>query len=139
MDLSQFGLEDKVAVITGGSRGIGKATSLAFAKAGANVVVASRKLADCEEVVSEIEALGGKAIAVSAHVGRMDQLQPVIDQTVAAFGRIDVLVNNAGTNFFSPAIDMDEKAWDSVMNTNLKGLFFLSQAAARAMKDTGGG
>jgi NAD(P)-dependent dehydrogenase (short-subunit alcohol dehydrogenase family) len=139
MDLSQFGLEDKVAIVTGGSRGIGKATSLAFAKAGANVVVASRKLADCEEVAGEIKSLGRRAIAVSAHVGRMDQLQPVIDRTVAEFGRIDVLVNNAGTNFFAPAIEMDEKGWDSVMNTNLKGLFFLSQAAARVMKEKGGG
>ena len=139
MDLSQFGLVDKVAVITGGSRGIGRATSLAVAKAGAHVVVTSRKLADCEEVAGEIKALGRKAIAVPAHVGRIDQLQPVIDQTVAEFGRVDVLVNNAGTNFFSPAIEMDEKAWDSVMNTNLKGLFFLSQAAARVMREHGGG
>ena len=79
MDLSQYALEDKVAVITGGSRGIGKATSLAFASAGAHVVVTSRKLADCEEVADEVGPRR-KALAVSAHVGRMEQLQPVVDQ-----------------------------------------------------------
>ena len=139
MDLSQFALADQVVLITGGSRGIGRATALAFARAGAHVAVTSRKQADLDEVAAEVRALGRKAVAVAAHVGRMDQLQPLVDRVVSELGGLDVLVNNAGTNFFSPAIEMDEKAWDSVMNLNLKGLFFLSQAAARVMKERGGG
>jgi dehydrogenase/reductase SDR family member 4 len=139
MDLSQFSLENKVALVTGGSRGIGRATALAFARAGAHVAVTSRKLPDLEEVAGEVRGLGRKALAVAAHVGRIDQLQPLVDRVVSELGGLDILVNNAGTNFFAPAIDMDEKAWDSVMNTNLKGLFFLSQAAARVMKERGGG
>ena len=139
MELSQFSLEGKVALITGGSRGIGEETALRFAKAGADVVVTSRKLPDLEKVVEKVEKIGKKALAVSTHVGRMDQIQPLVDQTVSNFGRIDVLVNNAGTNFFMPAIDMTEKGWDTVMNLNLKGLFFLSQAVAKVMKNNGGG
>jgi dehydrogenase/reductase SDR family member 4 len=139
MALSQFSLEGNVALITGGSRGIGKETAIRFAKAGADVAVTSRKLPDLEKVVAEVEGLGRKSLAVATHVGRIDQIQPLVDRVVAAFGKIDVLVNNAGTNFYMPAIDMTEKGWDTVMNLNIKGLFFLSQAVARVMKETGGG
>ncbi len=139
MDVSQFGLEGKVALITGGSRGIGEATALAFARAGADVAVTSRKLPDLERVAGDVEKVGRRSLALAAHIGRMDQLQPLVDEVVSKLGRLDILVNNAGTNFFSPAIDMDERAWDSVVNLDLKGLFFLSQAAARVMRDQGGG
>ena len=139
MDLSQFSLEGKVALITGASRGIGEATAIRLARAGADVVVASRKPPALEEVAEKARAEGTRALALEAHVGRMDQLQPLVDKVVAEFGRLDILVNNAGTNFFAPAIDMDEKGWDSVMNLDLKGLFFLSQACARVMRDQGGG
>jgi len=139
MDLSQFSLEGKVALVTGGSRGIGEAAAVRFARAGANVAVTSRKLPDLERVAEAVKAEGRKALAIATHIGRLDQLQPLVDRVVAELGTIDILVNNAGTNFFSPAIDMDEKAWDSVMNLDLKGLFFLSQAAARVMRERGGG
>jgi NAD(P)-dependent dehydrogenase (short-subunit alcohol dehydrogenase family) len=139
MDLSQFSLEGKVALITGASRGIGEATAIRFARAGADVVVTSRKLPALEEVAEKARAEGTRALAIEAHVGRMDQLQPLVDRVVAEFGKVDILVNNAGTNFFAPAIDMDEKGWDSVLNLDLKGLFFLSQACARVMRDNGGG
>lgn len=139
MDLSQFSLEGQVALITGGSRGMGEATAIGFAKAGADVAVASRKLPDLERVANKVRSLGRKALAVEAHVGRMDQLQPLVDKVVAEFGKIDILVNNAGTNFFMPAIDMDERGWDAVINLDLKGLFFLSQAVARVMRKHGGG
>ena len=137
---TRFSLEGKVALVTGGSRGIGQATALAFAEAGADVAVTSRKLPDLELVAEEIRGLGRKSIAVATHLGRMDQIQNLVDTVVAEFGRIDVLVNNAGTSVvWMPALEMEERAWDSIMNLNLKGLFFLSQAVARVMKEHGGG
>jgi len=137
---SQFSLEGKVALVTGGSRGIGKATAIGFARAGADVVVTSRKQPDLEVVADEIRSLGRKSLTVVTHVGRTDQLQPLVDKVIDEFGKIDILVNNAGTSpVMSPALELEERAWDSIMNLNLKGLFFLSQAVARAMKEHGGG
>ena len=139
MKLSQFSLAGKVALITGGSRGIGEATALRFAKAGADVAVASRKLPDLEKVANAIREQDRKSLAVEVHAGRMDQLAGLVDRVVDAFGKIDILVNNAGTSIAAPALDITEKAWDAVMNLNLKGIVFLSQAAARVMKEKGGG
>ncbi len=139
MELSQFSLEGKVAMVTGGSRGIGEATAITLAKAGADVAVTSRKLPELERVAGEIRKLGRRAIALEAHLGRVDQLGPLVERVTAELGGLDILVNNAGTNFFAPAIDMEEKAWDAVFNLDLKGLFFLSQAAARVMRERGGG
>jgi len=137
---ARFSLEGKVALVTGGSRGIGRATALGFAEVGADVVVASRKLPELEKVVDEIRGLGRKSLAVASHVGRMEQIRNLVDEVVAEFGRIDILVNNAGTSpVISPALDLEERAWDSIMNLNLKGLFFLSQAVAKVMKEQGGG
>lgn len=98
MNLSQFSLEGKVAVVTGGSRGIGRAAALAMADAGAHVVVSSRKIADLEGVAEEISARGVKGRAIAAHVGKMDDSRALVDQVVKEFGRLDILVNNAGTN-----------------------------------------
>ena len=135
-----FSLDGRVAVITGGSRGIGKATALGFAEAGANVVVVSRDLASLEVVAQEIRSMGREALAISAHVGKTEQLADVVGQITTEMGRIDILVNNAGTNpAMCSMLDMEERLWDSVMNLNLKGLVFLSQAVARAMKESGGG
>lgn len=135
-----FSLEGKVALITGGSRGIGRATALGFAEAGADVVVTSRKLPDLEEVASEIKALGRKSLAVSAHIGRVEQINSLVNIVIKEFGKIDILVNNAGTNpVYASVLDIEERAWDSVMNLNLKGLFFLGQAVARIMREQGGG
>jgi len=140
MDLAQFSLEGKVAVITGGSRGIGKATALGYARAGADVVVTSRKLPDLEMVADEIRSLGRRALAVEAHVARMEQISGLVEKVVAEFGKIDILVNNAGTSpVFAPALELEERAWDVVINLNLKGLYFLSQMVARVMKEHGGG
>lgn len=140
MVVPEFSLEGKVALVTGASRGIGEATSMAFAQAGADVIVASRKLSDLEKVAGEIQKLGRKSLPVAAHIGRMDQIQPLIDRAVAEFGKIDILVNNAGTSVvWTPAEKLEERAWDVIMNLNLKGLFFLSQAVARVMIAKGGG
>jgi NAD(P)-dependent dehydrogenase (short-subunit alcohol dehydrogenase family) len=118
---------------------MGEATAIALAEAGADVVVTSRKLPDLEKVANEVRKIGRKALAVQTHVGRVEHLQPLVDKVVAEFGKIDILVNNAGTDFFMPAIDMTEQGWDDVMNLDLKGLFFLSQAVARIMREHGGG
>ena len=135
-----FSLEGKVALITGGSRGIGRATALGFARAGADVVVTSRKLPDLEKVAEEIRGLGRKSLAVAAHVGKMDDINALVTKVREDFGRIDILVNNAGTSpAMMPVLDAEERLWDAVMNLNLKGLFFLSQAVARIMKEHGGG
>jgi NAD(P)-dependent dehydrogenase (short-subunit alcohol dehydrogenase family) len=136
----EFSLQNKVALVAGASRGMGKAIALEFARSGADVSVVSRKLPDLEQVVEEIRSLGRKAIAVAAHVARLDDIRNLVDRVMETFGRIDILVNNAGTNpSLSSALDMDERAWEATMNLNLKGLFFLSQAVARVMKEKGGG
>ncbi|HNQ65527.1 MAG TPA: glucose 1-dehydrogenase [Smithella sp.] len=136
----QLSLENKVALVTGGSRGIGRAIALGLAKSGADVVIASRKIGDLENVAGEIKSLGRKCLPVATHIGRLEEIKNLVDKAAAEFGRIDILVNNAATNpTMVPAMDIDDRAWDSIMNLNLKGLFFLSQAVARIMKEKGGG
>lgn len=139
-DLSKFSLQDKIAIITGGSRGIGQGIAFGFAKAGAKVIVTSRKAQDLEATASQIRAFGGEVLVVPAHLGKMDEIQRVIGIVMEKYGRIDILVNNAGA---SPAmgtvLDSDERLWDTIMNLNLKGLYFLSQACAKIMKEQGGG
>jgi len=140
MDFSKFSCEGKVALITGGSRGIGRASALALADAGANVVVSSRKIADLEPVADEIRSKGVKGLAVAAHNAKSEDSKMLVERVVQEFGRIDILMNNAGTNpYYGPLMDQDEKTYDITMNVNLKGLFFLSQLAARIMKAQGGG
>ena len=135
-----FSLSGKVALVTGGSRGIGRAIAIGLAKFGADVAVTSRKLPDLEEVAAEIRELGRRSMAVATHVGRMDEINSLVPKVKEELGRIDILVNNAGTNpTMDQALDIEERAWDSIMNLNLKGLFFLSQAVARLMKEQGGG
>ena len=140
VNLSRFSLEGKVALVTGASRGMGRATALGLADAGADVILASRKLPDLEKVAEEIRSKGRKALPVAAHIGKMEEIRSLVDTAVAEFGKIDILVNNAAA---SPAmaspLDAEERLWDTVMNLNLKGVYFLSQAAARVMKERGGG
>lgn len=138
--MMEFSLNGKVALVTGASRGIGKAAAIGLAKAGADMAVASRKLPDLEKVAEEIRKMGRKSLAVAAHVGRMEEIHNLVTRVKEEFGRIDILVNNAATNpTMASALDVDERTWDSIMNLNLKGLFFLSQAVARVMKEKGGG
>jgi dehydrogenase/reductase SDR family protein 4 len=136
----EFSLKNKVALITGASRGIGQAAALGLAQAGADLVIASRKLPDLEKAAAEIKTAGGKCQTVAAHVGKIEEINNLVKKVVEEFGRIDILVNNAATNpTMASAMDIDDRAWDSIMNLNLKGLFFLSQAVARVMKEKGGG
>jgi len=140
MYIDKYRLDGKVALITGGSRGIGRATALGFAEAGANVAIASRKLPDLENVAKEIKNLGRKALPIAAHVGRMEDINNLVSKVTDEFGKIDILVNNAGTSpALASSLEVDERLWDSILNLNLKGLFFLSQAVAKVMKEHGGG
>jgi NAD(P)-dependent dehydrogenase (short-subunit alcohol dehydrogenase family) len=137
---SQFRLDGRVALVTGGSRGIGRAAALGLAQAGADVAVAARKPEDLEQVAGEIRALGRRALAVPAHLGRREDIDRLFQAVAEAFGRLDVLVNNAATNpVFGPLADMDEAAWDRIMTLNVKGYLLASQRAARAMAPLGRG
>ena len=139
-DISQFSLKGKVAVITGGGRGIGQAIAFAFAKAEARVVVTSRKAQDLEATANVIKAAGGEAFPLPAHLGKTEEIKKMIDAVMAKYGRIDILVNNAGA---SPAmgsvLECDDRLWDKLMDINLKGAYFVSQAAANIMVKQGGG
>jgi len=140
VSIVSFSLEGKVALVTGGSRGIGRAIALTFAENGADVIVSSRKLPDLEKVAEEIRGTGRRGLAVAAHVARPEESRALVDTVVKEFGRIDILVNNAGTNpYMGPLIDAEEWAWDVTMNVNLKGPFMLSQMVARVMRDQGSG
>lgn len=125
-----FSLEGKVVILTGASKGIGESMALAMAQAGARVVVSSRKRDAVEEVAEGIRRGGGEALAVECHVGKAEQRQALIEQAVAAFGRVDVLVNNAATNpVFGPSLAVDEAAFDKIMEVNVKAPFELAKLA----------
>jgi NAD(P)-dependent dehydrogenase (short-subunit alcohol dehydrogenase family) len=124
----------KVVVVTGGSKGLGRAMALGFAEAGADVVVASRKLEPCEAVADEVRALGRRALAVSCHVGDWDQCGALVDAAVAEFGRIDVLVNNAGIAPVPPSLlDVTPELFDKTIAVNLKGPLRLTALATQHM------
>lgn len=139
-EMSRFSLEGKVALVTGGGRGIGKAIAQGFAKAGAKVAITSRKIDDLKGTADEINAFGGQAVPVQAHLGKMEEIKKMVDAVMQQFGRIDILVNNAGASpAMASVLDSEERLWETIMNLNLKGLYFISQAAARIMKTQGGG
>ena len=140
MTLDRFSLEGKVALVTGGSRGIGRAIALAFADAGADVAMSSRKLPDLEAVAEEIKARGRKSMALASHIAKIEDSQTLVAKVKSEWGRIDILVNNAGTNpYYGPLLDAEEWAWDVTMNVNLKGPFLLGQLVAKVMREQGGG
>ncbi len=133
-------LQGKTAIVTGSARGIGEGIALVFAREGANVVVNSRKLADCAAVVDKIKALGGKAIAVGADVSKKSDVTAMVAETVKQFGTVDILVNNAGIEA-PPALvqDLSEEQWDRVLGINLKGVFLCCQAVIPTMIARGKG
>ncbi|MBN1289525.1 MAG: SDR family oxidoreductase [Actinobacteria bacterium] len=140
MDTSMFDLTGKVALVTGASRGIGEAIALAYSRFGARLVLASRKLEALEAVRKNIEAQNAKAICVPTHVGSLEALSELIEKTMDEYGRLDVLVNNAGiVPATGPPEDVDEQLWNKIMDVNLKGSFFLANSAAEAMRGNGGG
>jgi NAD(P)-dependent dehydrogenase (short-subunit alcohol dehydrogenase family) len=132
--------KDKVVIVTGGSRGLGRAISLGFAQQGARVVVASRKLPACEQVVAEIEGKGGSALACAAHMGDVADVDALIEAAYGRFGRVDVLVNNAGINVaLGPLSEISPAAFDKMVDVNLKGPWYLASRLAPRMGEQGGG
>ncbi|MEY4633656.1 MAG: hypothetical protein RLZ18_1028 [Actinomycetota bacterium] len=129
-----FSLEGRTAIITGGSRGLGREMALAFAEHGADVVIASRKLENCESVANEIRALGRRSIAVAYHAGSWTDADRLAAESIAEFGRIDILVNNAGMSpLYKSLTDVTEELYDKVLDVNLKGPFRLSAVIGEHM------
>jgi NAD(P)-dependent dehydrogenase (short-subunit alcohol dehydrogenase family) len=135
-----YELTDRVVIITGGSRGIGRAMALAFAEAGARVVVASRKQEGVDAVAAEIESRGGTVLAIATHMGNEEAVAALVEQTVEAFGGVDIAINNAATNpHFGPILTATTALWDKILEVNLRGAFFLCQQVAPIMEERGGG
>ena len=133
-------LRGKVALVTGGSRGLGRAMVLGFARAGADVIIASRKLDACEAVAREVETLGRRALAHACHVGHWGEVEALAEAAYARFGRIDVLVNNAGMSPVYPRpVDVSEDLFDKVIGVNLKGPFRLTAIVGERMMESDGG
>jgi NAD(P)-dependent dehydrogenase (short-subunit alcohol dehydrogenase family) len=139
MVTNPFDLSGKVAVVTGGGTGLGKGMAGGLAQAGALVVVAGRRQDVADRAAAEIRAAGGKAEGVSVDVTRVQELPAFFEGVAKRHGGLDILLNNAGTNRRNPALEYTEKDWDTVVDLNLKSVFFCSQAAARIMKERGGG
>jgi len=134
-----FRLDGKVALITGGGRGLGEQIAQAYVEAGAKVVLCSRRVENCEKVQEELIARGGEALALQLDLTKPDSVNEVVGKTLEYFGHIDILVNNSGASWGCPALDMPYDAWMKVIQTNLTGTFLMSQAVGRHMKENGGG
>ena len=128
-----FKLQDKVAIITGARRGMGRTHAITLAKAGAKVVISDISLEDCQKVVEEIKRAGGEAIALKCDVTKKEEVEEMVKKTIEQFGKIDILVNNAGILQFKPFLELTEKDWDKTLDINLKGYFLCAQAVAKEM------
>jgi len=135
----QFDLSGKVAIVTGGGKGIGKAIALALAGAGAKVTVTSRTESEIEATAEEIKGSGGDALAKVSDVSKSDDVDALVAATVEAFGGVDILVNNAARSYMRPLTDLREDGFDKIIDTNVKGPFLLGRAAAKVMMERGGG
>jgi NAD(P)-dependent dehydrogenase (short-subunit alcohol dehydrogenase family) len=135
-----FDLSGKVALITGGSRGIGRSIAEAYAGRGARVVITARKQEELDQTVAEIKKDGNEITAIASHAGRPEQLEALVDEVIGSHGQIDVLVNNAATNVaFTPIKNLELAAWDKTLELNLRGPFILSQTVVnKTMENTGG-
>jgi gluconate 5-dehydrogenase len=134
-----FDLSGRTAVVTGGGRGIGLDIAIGLAEAGADVVIASRKLANCEAAADEIRKLGRNAHAMALDMSKPDEIDAFARSLADAVPSVDILVNNAGVTWGAPVLDYPMEAWDKVYGVNVRGLWQLSQQVARRMKETGGG
>ena len=135
-----FSLKDKVAIISGASRGIGEAVALTLAEYGARCILTSRKIEGLQAVVDKITAAGGQAEAFACNTGYLEQINKLFEYVQEKYDRVDILINNAATNpYFGEMMGADEGAWNKTNEVNLKGPFFMTQAAARLMEKIGGG
>ena len=132
-------IDGKVAVVTGASKGIGKALAFAFARAGAKVVLAARTRDTLEQVASELRESGAEALAVPTDVTNADAVKQLIQQTLDTYQHVDILINNAGIGHFGPVIDFDPDDWDTVLNSNLKAVYLCAKYALPAMLEKGSG
>ncbi|HWP49381.1 MAG TPA: glucose 1-dehydrogenase [Candidatus Limnocylindrales bacterium] len=139
MQFPSFDLNGRVALVTGGGRGIGRAIALALAHAGADVAISGRTTSQLQETAEDISKLGRKSLAVTADVSKLQDIENMVHTVVSEFGRLDILVNNAGINKRVPSLEVTEELWDSIVDTNLKGTFFCCQAAGRIMLKQGKG
>jgi len=128
-----FNLKNKIAIVTGARRGMGRTHALALAKAGAKVVVSDISEDECRKVVEEIEKIGAEAMAIKCDVSKKSEVDEMMGKTMQKWGRIDILVNNAGICQFKPFLDLAEEDWDKTIDVNLKGYFLCAQAAAKEM------
>jgi NAD(P)-dependent dehydrogenase (short-subunit alcohol dehydrogenase family) len=138
-DFPSFALSGQAALVTGAARGLGRAVALAVANAGADVALGLRRDGTADDLIAEIEGMGRRAMGVQMDVAEIDEIGPAVDAVVQRFGRLDILVNNAGLGPSNLAIDVNEADYDLTMAVNVKGTFFASQAAGRAMIRQGGG
>lgn len=134
-----FDLTGKVAIVTGATKGLGYAMAVALAAYGASVVVSSRNQEECDKTAREIADMGGEAIGIRADVRSKEDIDALIEKTVVSFGKLDIMVSNAGMGITKRVIEMSEEEWDEVLDTNLKGVFFCGAAAAKQMIDQGNG
>jgi NAD(P)-dependent dehydrogenase (short-subunit alcohol dehydrogenase family) len=128
-----FDFGGRVAIVTGAGKGIGQGIAIALAKAGAHLVLAGRHKETLESTANECARFAGRAIVVPTDVRKVGDVTGLVDQTVAAFGKLDILVNNSGVNRRGPSLEVNEEAWDYILETNVKGMFFACQAAGRVM------
>ena len=133
MKFPDFSLTDKIAIVTGASKGLGRGTALALANAGAHVVVTSRSLERAVPVAAEIRGMSREALPLELEVRSLESIEAMVEAAMAGFGRIDILVNNAGINIPEPALEVTEEHWDRLMDINLKGLFFCAQKVGQVM------
>jgi 2-deoxy-D-gluconate 3-dehydrogenase len=138
-DLSSFGLENQIAIVTGASQGIGRTLAIALAQAGADVALVSRTRSDLETVGKEIEAVGRQALVIPADIQDVSQIRKLVDEVHTTFGKIDILINNAAWTVTVEALEATEEEWDQTLDTSLKAIFFASQAAAKIMIQQGRG